>query len=70
MPGRPKVRISTVQRFGLRQTVDAMVGLYFGPFIIVDLKLAIYCNTSGYNVRMYNTEELFYDQKRKKQLSW
>ena len=36
----------------------------FVPFIVVDLQLAIYCDAPGYKVRTYDTEELFYDQKK------
>ena len=35
------------------------------PFIIVDLQLAIYCDTPGYKARAYDTDELFYERKKK-----
>ncbi len=36
----------------------------FVPFIVLDLQLAIYCDTPGYKVCKYNTEELADDKKQ------
>ena len=45
----------------LGEAADVMVGLCFVPIFVLDLELAIYCDTSGYNIHTYNTENLGYD---------
>jgi hypothetical protein len=35
-----------------------------GPSIVLYLKLAIYCDSTWYNVHTYTTEELFIDPKK------
>ncbi len=42
----------------------------FVPFIVVDLRLAIYCNAPSYKVLTYDIEELFYDWTKKQLSRW